>query len=109
MDWQGYANSNNTLVVYMGILNANIISDGLINAGRSADTPVAIVSNATTSSQQRFIGKLGELAQLAADPALQMPALMIIGEVVELADSLNWFDPVTAQQKTDLDTVAKAL
>jgi uroporphyrin-III C-methyltransferase len=109
MDWQGYANSNNTLVVYMGILNANIISDGLINAGRSADTPVAIVSNATTSSQQRFMGKLGELAQLAADPALQMPALMIIGEVVELADSLNWFDPVTAQQKTDLDTVAKAL
>ena len=109
MDWQGYANSNNTLVVYMGILNANIISDGLINAGRSADTPVAIVSNATTSSQQRFIGKLGELARLAADPALQMPALMIIGEVVELADSLNWFDPLTAQQKTDLDSVAKAL
>ncbi|QDE33147.1 uroporphyrinogen-III C-methyltransferase [Shewanella polaris] len=114
MDWQGYANPNNTLVVYMGILNANMIRDGLIDAGRSADTPVAIVSNATTSSQQRFIGKLGELAQLAADPALQMPALMIIGEVVELADSLNWFAPVTAQQKTaqqktDLDTVAKAL
>jgi len=65
MDWQGYANTNNTLVVYMGILNANIISDGLINAGRSADTPVAIVSNATTSSQQRFIGKLGELAHIS--------------------------------------------
>jgi len=34
---------------------------------------------------------------------------MIIGEVVELDDRLNWFDPVNAQQKTDLDTVAKAL
>jgi uroporphyrin-III C-methyltransferase len=54
------------------------------------------------------MGKLGELAQLAADPALQMPALMIIGEVVELADSLNWFEPNTVQQATDLDA-AKAL
>ncbi|MCL1045496.1 uroporphyrinogen-III C-methyltransferase [Shewanella electrodiphila] len=94
MDWQGYANSNNTLVVYMGILNANIISEGLISHGRCPDTPVAIVSKATTSSQQRFIGKLSELSQLAADPALKMPALMIIGEVVQLADSLNWFNPI---------------
>ncbi|WP_144210909.1 uroporphyrinogen-III C-methyltransferase [Shewanella donghaensis] len=94
MDWQGYANPNNTLVVYMGILNAEIIRDGLMSNGRHGDTPVAIVSKATTSSQQRFIGKLSELSQLAADPALQMPALMIIGEVVTLADSLNWFNPV---------------
>ncbi|MFS1437417.1 uroporphyrinogen-III C-methyltransferase [Shewanella sp. 10N.286.48.A6] len=93
MDWQGYANPNNTLVVYMGILNAEIIRDGLMSSGRDGDTPVAIVSKATTASQQRFIGKLSELSQLAADPALQMPALMIIGEVVSLADSLNWFNP----------------
>lgn len=98
MDWQGYANPHNTLVVYMGILNANIIRDGLIDAGRSPNTPVAIVSKATTSSQQRFIGTLKDLAQLAADPALQMPALMIIGEVVELAHSLHWFEPVDDRQ-----------
>lgn len=97
MDWQGYSNPNNTLVVYMGILNADLISQGLINAGRSANTPVAIVSKATTASQQRFIGTLGELGQLAADPALVMPALMIIGEVVSLADSLNWFEPSELQ------------
>ncbi|MDN5501648.1 MAG: uroporphyrinogen-III C-methyltransferase [Shewanella sp.] len=93
MDWQGYANPNNTLVVYMGILNAGIIRQGLINAGRSPETPVAIVSKATTQSQQCFIGQLDSLEQLAADPQLQMPALMIIGEVVALADSLNWFQP----------------
>ncbi|UCX03652.1 uroporphyrinogen-III C-methyltransferase [Shewanella sp. HL-SH8] len=105
MDWQGYANPNNTLVVYMGILNASIISDGLINAGRSADTPVAIVSKATTSAQQRFFGTLGELGQLAADPALEMPALMIIGEVVQLADSLNWFVPATEQQQHEYSNI----
>ncbi|SUI80933.1 uroporphyrinogen-III C-methyltransferase [Shewanella morhuae] len=93
MDWQGYANPNNTLVVYMGILNAGIIRQGLLNAGRSPDTPVAIVSKATTKDQRRFIGRLGELEQLAADPQLHMPALMIIGEVVALSDSLHWFKP----------------
>ncbi|WP_394496702.1 uroporphyrinogen-III C-methyltransferase [Shewanella sp. ENK2] len=96
MDWQGYANSSNTLVVYMGILNANIISEGLMSHGRHPDTPVAIVSKATTALQQRFIGKLSELPQLAADAALEMPALMIIGEVVELAETLNWFTPASA-------------
>ena len=103
MDWQGYANPNYTLVVYMGILNADVISKGLINAGRGADTPVAIVSKAITQDQQRFIGTLGELGQLAADPALEMPALMIIGEVVSLADSLNWFQPQSTQENATVN------
>ncbi len=94
MDWQGYANPNNTLVVYMGILNANIIKAGLLGAGRSADTPVAIVSKATTQEQRTFVGTLDNIEQLASDPELVMPALMVIGEVVELADSLNWFKPL---------------
>ncbi|WP_394131833.1 uroporphyrinogen-III C-methyltransferase [Shewanella maritima] len=91
VNWQSYANPNNTLVVYMGILNANIISQGLIDAGRSPNTPVAIISKATSSEQQRFIGQLDGLDKLANDAKLQMPALMIIGEVVKLADSLHWF------------------
>lgn len=93
VDWQSYANPNNTLVVYMGILNADIIRQGLLDTGRSPQTPVAIVSKATTKEQRCFIGRLGELEQLAADPELQMPALMIIGEVVALSESLNWFNP----------------
>ena len=100
MDWQSYANPNNTLVVYMGILNANLIKQGLLGAGRMAATPVAIVSKATTSSQQTFIGTLDNIEQLASHPDLVMPALMVIGEVVELADTLNWFTPQSNQIKT---------
>ena len=97
MDWKSYANPNNTLVIYMGILNAGLIKSGLLEAGRNIDTPVAIVSKATTQDQQCFIGTLGELERLASNPALKMPALMIIGEVVELADTLNWFKPDSVQ------------
>lgn len=104
-DWKSYANSQNTLVIYMGILNAGTIQKGLINAGRAASTPVAIVSKATTVNQRSFIGILGELEQLAASPELQMPALMIIGEVVGLAASLNWFNPSAAKLSVE-DTIA---
>ncbi|WP_299492608.1 uroporphyrinogen-III C-methyltransferase [uncultured Shewanella sp.] len=91
IDWNTYANPNNTLVIYMGILNANLIKQGLMAAGRNANTPVAIVSKATTSEQMKFIGTLNELDRLAAHPDLVMPALMIIGEVVQLSDTLNWY------------------
>lgn len=91
IDWNTYANANNTLVIYMGILNAHIIKQGLMAAGRSANTPVAIVSKATTSEQRKFIGTLNDLDRLAADPELVMPALMIIGEVVQLSNTLNWY------------------
>lgn len=93
IDWQGYANPNNTLVVYMGILNAGIIRQGLVDAGRSPQTPVAIISKATTNQQRCFIGRLDQLEQLAADPELHLPALIIIGEVVVLSETLNWFKP----------------
>ena len=85
----------------MGILNASTIQQGLIGAGRSPQTPVAIVSKATTAAQQRFFGPLGALTELAAHPELEMPALMIIGEVVGLADSLHWFEPEAKEQTFD--------
>lgn len=91
INWTLYADQSQTLVVYMGILNANIISDELIKAGRSPLTPVAIVANASNQKQTKFIGTLDKLAQLAQSPDLVMPALIIIGKVVALSSSLDWF------------------
>ncbi|MGS0673830.1 uroporphyrinogen-III C-methyltransferase [Shewanella sp. 125m-1] len=107
MDWQGYANPNNTLVVYMGILNASRIKQGLMGAGRKADTPVAIVSKATTAEQQTFVGTLDNIDELANHPDLVMPALMVIGEVVALADSLNWFTPKKTSQLNSSELAAQ--
>lgn len=92
IDWQAHANKQNTLVIYMGILNADLISQSLIQAGRDGHTPVAIVSKATRKEQRRFVGRLDGLAELAASPDLEMPALIIIGDVVKLAGHLDWFD-----------------
>ena len=101
IDWQAYINPSQTLVIYMGILNVELISQGLIYAGRNASTPVAIVSKASTKNQQIIIGELENLALLAKDARAQMPALIIVGEVVNLSEQLNWF---TKEQNKAFET-----
>ena len=73
----------------MGTLKAAEISQQLMAHGRAAQTPVAIIVNGTRSSQQVLRGELQQLPQLAAQAGA--PALIIIGEVAALADSLHWF------------------
>ena len=87
--WQTLARGNQTLVIYMGTIKAEEISRELIAHGRAADTPVAVISQGTQSTQSVRTGTLQQLAVLAADAPT--PALMMIGEVVKLRDELQWF------------------
>lgn len=98
LDWAQYRHANRTLVVYMGHKNAQIISDNLINAGRSASTPIAVIANATRPNQQVFTGDLKSLAQVSTNAPT--PALIIIGDVVTLASQLSWFKPMAASELT---------
>ncbi|MGL4822172.1 siroheme synthase CysG [Plesiomonas shigelloides] len=89
LDWSTLARGRQTLAIYMGTLKAAEISQQLMAHGRAAQTPVAIIVNGTRSSQQVLRGELQQLPQLAAQAGA--PALIIIGEVAALADSLHWF------------------
>ncbi len=75
----------------MGLIQSQEIQNQLLSFGRSPDTPVALVNRGTTSDQQVVIGKLSELTLLGG--GLQGATLMIIGEVVSLAEKLAWFEP----------------
>ncbi|QEY24773.1 siroheme synthase CysG [Neisseria animalis] len=88
-DWRTLALSNQTLVVYMGTLRASVIAEKLVEYGRSADTPVAVISNGTLPNQSVQTGRLQNLPELAEDAP--RPALMVIGEVAALRDELKWF------------------
>jgi uroporphyrin-III C-methyltransferase/precorrin-2 dehydrogenase/sirohydrochlorin ferrochelatase len=90
-DWAALAASNHTLVVYMGRAQAQTISDALMRHGLNANTPVAIIENGTREEQQVYRGRLNQLGELA-EPA-GSPALVVIGDVVSLADQLAWFHP----------------
>ena len=88
-DWQDLARHHQTLAIYMGTVKAADISAQLIHHGRYASTPVAIISNATRADQKVRLGRLDQLAELAAEA--ERPALLVIGEVVALHHELAWF------------------
>jgi len=90
LDWTSIARENQTVVVYMGLLKNDVLSQQLITYGRCPDTPVAVVENGTTSSQRVITGTLGCLTEMVKEHQVISPALMIIGEVVVLARQLDW-------------------
>lgn len=93
LDWKALATPNQTLVIYMGLIQAHEIQCNLLLNGRHLDTPVALINKGTTSEQQVITGVLSELPQLGG--GLEGPTLIIVGEVVSLADKLTWFNADT--------------
>ncbi|WLS80885.1 siroheme synthase CysG [Erwinia pyri] len=95
MDWASLARARQTLAIYMGTMKAAEISAQLIAHGRDAQTPVAVIGRGTRQDQQVLIGTLQELDALAH--RAPTPALLVIGEVVNLHQQLAWFQH-SAQQ-----------
>ena len=98
LDWSQLRDPNTTLLFYMGLANSELIAHQLINVGRAATTPVAIVENASTPAQRRLIGTLATLPGLVTEYSVKAPAMIIIGEVVRLAEALDWY---TASLQSD--------
>lgn len=90
-DWSKLADPDCTLVIYMGLANLAPIADELMAAGLPSDMPAAAVENGTTPRQRRVLGTLGTLPGLVIEAGLKPPSLIIIGRVVALAESLDWF------------------
>jgi len=93
LNWASLADTQTTLVFYMGLANLNQLREELINAGLPATTPAAAIENGTTQAQRRCISTLKDLPEAIQNMAIQSPALIIIGEVVNFADQLDWFTP----------------
>jgi uroporphyrin-III C-methyltransferase len=85
-DYDALAATGGTLVLFMGLARLPALAAGLIAAGLPAETPAAVVSRGTLPEQEVVTVPLAELPALAAD--LPGPALVVVGEVVELAASL---------------------
>ncbi len=91
IDWRSAADPKTTLVIYMGLANIAHISTSLINAGLAASTPAAAIENGTSTNQQRVLSNLKSLPDAVSSRKLRAPVIIIIGEVVSLADELDWF------------------
>lgn len=91
LDWKSLSDADKTIVIYMGLANIELISRKLLEAGLAADTPAAAIQNGTSSRQQRVLSTLSMLPTDTRKAMLQPPVIFVIGKVVSLADSLDWF------------------
>lgn len=82
---------NETIVFYMGLHALERLTTGLIDAGKPSDTPIAIVANASRPNQQVLTGTLANIVSKQAKAQLPTPALLIMGDVVNLHDKLKWY------------------
>ena len=90
MEWQALAQIP-TLVILMTVKNIAQVTQNLIGAGRHPDTPVAAISRGTIDEQQSLFGTLETLPDRIAAQKLPTPAIVVVGEVVNAAPELSWF------------------
>lgn len=81
LNWQALAQSGTTLVVYMGVAKLPEIQAGLLAGGMNADTPVAMIENASLPGQRELRSSLLTMEHDAIAFALKSPAILVIGAV----------------------------
>lgn len=81
LNWQALAQGGTTLVVYMGVSKLEEVQQGLLAGGLAAQTPVAMIENASLPQQREQRSTLAQLCQDAARFKLCSPAIVVIGEV----------------------------
>ncbi|MEL6689646.1 MAG: uroporphyrinogen-III C-methyltransferase [Pseudomonadota bacterium] len=90
LDWGAIARSSQMIVIYMGMKHLPQITSQLLEAGRSEDEPVAIVTTATTAEQRVLETTLSKVIEDAEAAALAPPAIICIGRGVLLRQALDW-------------------
>jgi uroporphyrin-III C-methyltransferase len=95
LDWSSLGKASETLVFYMARRYAGEIADVLIAAGRKANEPAAIVSNAARAEQSVIVTTLGDLGS-AAEKSSPL-SIIVIGENVRLRGELDWLRGVSGK------------
>ncbi|MGE5576256.1 MAG: uroporphyrinogen-III C-methyltransferase [Syntrophothermus sp.] len=92
INWKNLSTATDTIVFLMGMENLAGIVENLKAHGRKPTTPVALVRWGTTVAQETLTGTLDTIVDLAAARHFGSPALIVVGEVVNLRPVLNWFE-----------------
>jgi uroporphyrinogen III methyltransferase/synthase len=90
--WDKLGTGAGTLVFLMGVTRLRHIVKALLDNGRHASTPVALIADGTTNRQRVLIGTLENIAAQAEKVKLKPPAVIVVGEVVRLREKLGWFE-----------------
>ncbi len=92
LDWKALAAFPGTLVVYMGVRQLGAIAQRLIDGGRPADQPAALVQRGTFPDQRAVVATLASISSVAEAERIKAPAIAIFGPVAAMRERLAWFE-----------------
>ncbi len=85
IDWAVLARSSGTIVLLMAVERLDAIAEALIRHGRVSSTPVAVIQDGTLPTQHTLTATLGTVADEATAAGIRPPAVVVVGEVVNIA------------------------
>lgn len=91
IDWSAIARLP-CVAFYMGVKSLPRITSKLIANGMSPDTPAATIQWGTTTKQRTCVGTVGTIAEAVKAAGISAPAITIVGKVVTMRDTINWFE-----------------
>ncbi|WP_461056436.1 uroporphyrinogen-III C-methyltransferase [Streptomyces pseudoechinosporeus] len=89
VDWPSVARLTGTLVILMGVGTIGKVAATLIAHGKSPDTPVALVQEGTTAAQRRVDATLETVAEAVSAQDVKPPAVIVIGDVVNVGPDIS--------------------
>ena len=89
LNWESLVQPNQTIVFYMGLANAELLAEQLVQHGVQPSKPFAIVQKGTTRDQKVYTGVLSELGHIVSKNDIGPPAIIIVGEVVSLHEKMG--------------------
>jgi uroporphyrinogen III methyltransferase/synthase len=92
LDFESIAKLNGTIVFLMGIGNLDQITKGLIQKNMDKKTPVAVIQWATYSEQKSVVGTLETIGAIVKEQKVKTPGIIVIGDVINYRDELNYFE-----------------
>ena len=90
IDFKSLAALGGTYVFLMGVSALHDIMEGLLGAKMSPDMPAAILFRGTTREQRKIIATISTLEERVNKQGALTPAVIVVGEVCSLSDSLSW-------------------
>jgi uroporphyrinogen III methyltransferase/synthase len=92
IDWTRLATGVGTIVFLMTVKNIAEVCKKLIENGRRADTPVAVIRWGTRADQTSLVSDLANISRMVKEKDIKPPAVMVVGDVVKLRDTLKWIE-----------------
>ena len=91
VDWSAYSSAC-TLVLLSAVSSIGDVARALVDSGRDANTAVSITCTGTLTTQSTLVSTLAEVGVDARAARVQDPAIVVVGDVVDLRETLSWFE-----------------